>query len=150
MVGGDVQRLQIHLNAALLRDLGAFQQRAVHGAELHRVGELVVVVDDYAALAQTVGVDGHAAGAHLLGRRHRLLQEIQIGRLLLRVDEGELRVSVEAGDSDARLLRGGLHCVQVLVCPAPELYKIKTVILGCLEPVQEGKLTVHGLDTCGF
>ena len=150
MVGGNVQRFQIHLDAALLRDFRALQQRVVHGAELYRVGERIVVVNDHAALAQAVGVDGHTAGAHLFGSRHRLLQKVQIRRFLLRVDERKLRVSIEAGNADAGIRRSGLHRVQVLVRPAPELHKIKTVILGRLEPVQEGKLTVHGLDACGF
>ena len=78
MVGGDVQRLEVHCDAALLCDLGAVQQHVVHRAQLDRIGQVVIVIDNDAAVAQGVRVDGHALGADLLCRRNRLAQEVQV------------------------------------------------------------------------
>ena len=146
MVRGDIQGLQVHGDAALLRDFGALFQGAEHGAELYRVAEFIIMVDDHAAVPQAVGVDGDGPGAHLLSRLHGPAEEGQVGLLLAGVDEGELRVSVEAGDANFRLFRRRLHRVQVLVRPAPELDEFEAVLFSGLEPLQEGKLAVHGLD----
>lgn len=146
MVRGDVQRLQVHGDAGLLRDFGAFLQSIKHSAKLHRIAESVIVVNDHPAVPQAVGVDGHGPGSHLLCRLYRPVEERQIGVLLRWVNEGQLRVAVEAGDADSGPLRRRLHRVQVLVRPAPELDKLEAVVFGRLEPLQEGKLAVHGLD----
>ena len=149
VVRGDVQGLQIHADAGIFGNLRAAAERAEHGAQLHRVGELRIAVDHPAALAQAVGVDGEGPGAQLHRRLHGPLEKIQVGVPLGRVDEGELRVPVEAGDADARVRRGAAHRTQVLVRPAPELHEVKAVGPGGPEPLREGELAVHRLDAGG-
>ena len=83
-------------------------------------------------------------------RRKGLPQKRQVVRLLGRINQGELCVAVEAGDEDTGPVRRVLYRVQVLVCPAPEFYAGKAVVFSRLEAVQEGKLRIHRLDTCGF
>ena len=146
VVRGDVQGLQVHQDAGFLRDSGAFLQGVEHRAELHRVAEPVVAVDDHAALSQAVGVDGEGPGPHLPRRLHGPAEEGQIVLLLAGVDEGELRVPVEPGDADPGPLRRRLHRVQILVRPAPELHELEAVPLRRLEALQEGELPVHRLD----
>ena len=148
---GSVQEVGVFemTDAGIFGNLRAAAERAEHGAQLHRVGELRIAVDHPAALAQAVGVDGEGPGAQLHRRLHGPLEKIQVGVPLDRVDEGELRVPVEAGDADARVRRGAVHCAQVLVRPAPELHEVKAVGPGGPEPLQEGELAVHRLDAGG-
>ena len=150
MVRGDVQRFQIHLNPAFLRDLRTFHQSAEHGAEFYGVREIPVIVDHKAAFSQAIGMDSHTAGACLLGGGNGLFQKFQIICFLGGINEREFRVSVKTGNADARRFRGSLYCVQIFVCPAPEFHKFKTVVFGSLESVQKRNFTVHGFDTGGF
>ena len=149
VVGGDVERLEVHRDAAFLGDLGAFEQHIVHRAQLDGVRKLVIVVDDDAAVAQRVRVDGDALRADLLRGRDRLAQEIEVLFLVGGVDQGVVGVAVEAGNADAGLFSRGLDRVQILVGPAPELDELKAVVLGGLEAVQEGNFGIHRLDAGG-
>ena len=54
MVRGDVQRLQIDLDAAVFRPFRRDFQRVEHGAELHGVAEVVIGTKDPSSLPQTV------------------------------------------------------------------------------------------------
>ena len=87
MIGCGIQRLQVYPDTALPGNSGARQQRFIHGAQLYRVGQFLIMVEDHTAGAKAVGVDGQAPGTHLYGGLHRLLQEIQISRFLPGVDE---------------------------------------------------------------
>ena len=69
---------------------------------------------------------------------------------MLRVNEGEVRVAIEARYADSGLFRRGLHGVQVLVRPVPEPNELEAVVLRRLKPLQEGELAVHGLDAGRF
>ena len=68
MVGSDVERLEVHVNAAFLGDLGAFEQHIVHRAQLYRVGQIGVMVDHNAAVTECIRVNGNALGADLACR----------------------------------------------------------------------------------
>lgn len=110
------------------------------------VAEFIIVVDDHAAVSQAVRMDGHGPGSYLLRRLHKTAEEGQVRLLVLRVNEGEIRVPVEAEDADSGLFRRGRHGVQVLVRPVPELHELEAVFLRRLKPLQEGEFTVHRLD----
>ena len=146
VIRGDVQRLQVHRNAGLLGDFRALLQGVEHGAELHRVAESVIVVDNHPAVPQAVGVDGDRPCPYLFRRFHRPAEEGQIRLLLVRIDHGELRVPVESGNADSGGLRRPFHRIQVLVRPAPELHEVEAVLFRRLEPLQKGKFAVHGFD----
>ena len=150
VVRGDVQGLQIHADAALLRNVRAVVEGVEHGAELDGVGEIIIMVHHHAALAQGVGVDGDRPGADFLRGVYALPEERQIVRLLGGVDEGEIRVPVETGDDDPGSFGGGLHSDQVLVRPAPEFHSAEAVFLRRPEAVQKGKLRIKRLDAGAF
>ena len=147
MVLDDIQRLQVHQNAALLRNPRTLPQGVEHGAELHRAAEPVIGIDDGAALPQAIGVDGERPRPHPLRRLHRAAEEVQIRLLLAWIDQRQLRVPIEAGDAHPGPLRRRLHSVQVLVRPAPEFHKREAVVLRRLEALQKGELAVHRLNT---
>ena len=150
VVGGDVERLEVEVDALGLRDFRAVEQHVVHRAQLDRVGQVVVVVDHDAALAQRVGVDGDAGRADLLGRGDGLLQVRDVLLLVGRVDERVVRVAVEARDRDAGLFRRGAGGVQIADAPIPELYGLKAVVLGRLEAVEPVELGVKRVDARAF
>ena len=111
MVGGDVQTFQIHLDAALLRNLCAVEQHIVHGAQLYCVGQVIIMVDNNAAIAQCVGVNGHALCTNLLCSCYRLLQELQILLLVGRINQRIFRIAVKSTDANTCLLCGCLDRV---------------------------------------
>ena len=53
------------------------------------------------------------------------------------VYEGQLRISVESGNADIRSFRRGLYSRQILVRPAPEFHKVKTILFGGLKALQK-------------
>ena len=104
MVGGDVQSLEIEVDLLLLCKLCTGEQGVIHRAQLDRVGQVIVVVDNDAAVAQCVGMDGDAGGADLFRCCDGLLEVVQILLLVGRVDERVVCIAVEAGNRDACLL----------------------------------------------
>ena len=72
---------------------------------------------------------------YLHGGVQRTPQKGLVGRFLGRVDEGQLRVPVKAGNADPRSVRGGLYGGEILVGPAPEFYKLEAVGLGGAKPL---------------
>ena len=135
MVRGDVQRLQIDPNTASFRPFRRDFQRVEHGAELHSVAEVVIGAKDPSSLPQTVGVERDGPCPYLHSGVQRTPQKGLVGRFLGRVDEGQLRVAVEAGNADAGGVRGGLHGGEILVGPAPEFYKLEAVGSGGAKPL---------------
>jgi len=80
-------------------------------------------------------VDRDGPGPYSHSGVQRTPQKGLVGRFPGRVDEGQLRVAVEAGNADPRSVRGGLHGGEILVGPAPEFYKIEAVGLGGAKPL---------------
>ena len=66
MVGQHVERFKVHVDLIFFCHLCAVLQGVEHCAELHGVGQLSVVVDNYAAIAQRIRVDGYAQSTDLL------------------------------------------------------------------------------------
>ena len=108
------------------------------------------MVDNDAAVAQRVRMNGYAGSAHLLGSRDGLLEVIDVLFLVGRVDEGVIRVAVEARNCDTGLLSGLAGRVEVAHAPVPELYGFKAVVLGCLEALEPGQLGIQGVDAGAF
>jgi hypothetical protein len=65
----------------------------------------------------------------------RTPQKGPVSRFLGRVDKGQLRVAVEAGNADPRSVRSGSHGGEILVGLAPEFYKIEAVGFGGAKPL---------------
>jgi len=80
-------------------------------------------------------VDGDGPGSYFHSGVQRTPQKGPVGRFLGRVDEGQLRVPIEAGNADPRSVRGGLYGGEILVGPAPEFYKLEAVGLGGAKPL---------------
>ena len=135
MVGGDVQRLQVNLDTASFRPFRRDLQRIEHSAELHGVAEVVIGAKDPSSLPQTVGVNRDGPCPYSPSGVQRTPQKGLVGRFLGRVDKGQLRVPVEAGNADPGILRGGSHGGEILVGPAPEFYKIEAVGFGGAKPL---------------
>ena len=142
MVSSDVQSFQVHLDSALFRKCGALLEVAEHGAGLHRVGQVLIGIDHDPAVAKAVRMDSHTGSAQELCRLHGLFQVFHIGLCLLRVDQGQVCVTVETADRDSSLFSCLFDSIQILLRPSPEFNGIKTVILGSLESFQEGDLTI--------
>ena len=135
MVGGDVQRLQVDPDAASFRPFRRDLQRVEHGAELHGVAEVVIGAKDPSSLPQTVGVDRDGPCPYPDRGVQRTPQKGPVSRFLGRVDKGQLRVAVEAGNADPRSVRSGSHGGEILVGLAPEFYKIEAVGFGGAKPL---------------
>ena len=148
VVGCNVQAFQVHLNSGLLCQCRALLKVAEHSAGLDCIGKVVIVVDDDAAVTQSVGMNGYTGSVQEFGSLAGLLQIFHISFCLVGIDQGKICVTVETADRDSRLLSSFLDCVQILLGPAPELNCVKTVILSSLESVQERNLTIKRINTC--
>ena len=69
------------------------------------------MVDNNAAIAQCVGVNGHALCTNLLCSCYRLLQKFQILFLVGRINQRIFRIAVKSADANTCLLRGCLDRV---------------------------------------
>ena len=78
MVGCNIQRFQIQIDFLFLCQLCTSQQRVIHRAQLDGMRQVVIVIDNDAAISQRVGMNRHAGCANLLSRRDGLLQVVQI------------------------------------------------------------------------
>ena len=144
----NVQNLEVELNLVLLCELGSLNQRAVHGAQLDGVGQIVVVVGNDAALTQCIGMDGQAERADLLCSSDRLLEELQIVLHIVRINQRKsaVLVAVEACDDNSSLFSRFLDCIQITVRPAPELNGLKSIVLRGLETIQERDFRIQTVD----
>ena len=150
VVGGDVQRLEIEVDLLLLCKLCTGEQGVIHRAQLDRVGQVIVVVDNDAAVAQCVGMDGDAGGADLFRGCDGLLEVVQILLLVGRVDERVVCIAVEAGDRDACLLGSLTGRIQIADAPVPELYGLKAIVFCRLKAVEPVQLGVKGINASAF
>ena len=146
MVDLDVECFKVHANLVLFCQLDALRQRAVHGAELHRIGEFIVMVDDDAAIAQCIGVDGDRLGADRLSCLQRSLEGIEVGSLLLGVYERKVIVAIEAADGDASRLGCRTDLLEVADAPIPELDRLKAIFLGRGKALFKRKFCIECID----
>ena len=135
MVDLDVERLEIHANLVRLCQFDTFRQGAIHGAELHSVGKLVVVIDDDATISQSIGVDRDRLGTDGLRRLQGCLECLEVGLLLLRVNKREIIVAIKATDRDACSLGCRADLLEVADAPVPKFDGLKAVSLSCGEAV---------------
>ena len=108
------------------------------------MGQVIVVIDNNAAVAQCVGMDGDAGGADLFRSRDGLLEVVQILLLVGRVDERVVCIAVEAGDRDACLLGSLTGRIQIADAPVPELYGLKAIVFCRLKAVEASPAQCKG------
>ena len=147
MVGRDIQAFQVHLDPGLLSESRTLLKVAEHGAELDSVGKVVIRIDDDTAVAKTVGMNGHTGRTEELCCLAGFLEVLHISFCLIGIDQGKVSVSVESADRDSSLLGCLFDSVEIFFGPAPELNRVKPIILCRLETIQERDFPIQSINT---
>ncbi len=145
-VNFDIQSLKIHANAVFFRKFDAFCECAVHRAELYGVGKFVVMVDDYATIAEGVGMNRDRFSSDFLGSFEGIFEILEVSIFLLRVDEGIVVIAIEAADLDVGDFCSLADFLEVADAPVPEFDRLKTVFLGGGKTLRKGQFRIKCID----